>query len=205
MTIGRMLDGLLQRGHEVQLVRPRQHAGTKPRRDSVLQEILVASVPLPRYAGLRMGLPATARCARLGSDGRPRYRARGDRGATGLVCPGRGPTPGHACDLGFPHQLPQLQQALRRRASRAAHRRRICKRFHNRALCTFVPTQQLAAELGRQGYRKLRVVARGVDTDLFNPQRRSAELRASWGAAGRKTRSCCTSVESRRKKTFRCC
>jgi glycosyltransferase involved in cell wall biosynthesis len=31
----------------------------------------------------------------------------------------------------------------------------------------------------------LRVVARGVDTNLFNPQRRSAELRASWGAAAR--------------------
>ena len=61
MTIGRMLEGLLKRGHEVQLVRPRQRAGEQPRESARLSEILVPSVPLPRYAGLRMGVFATGR------------------------------------------------------------------------------------------------------------------------------------------------
>ena len=30
MTVGRMLEGLLERGHQVQLVRPRQHSGDHP-------------------------------------------------------------------------------------------------------------------------------------------------------------------------------
>ena len=36
--------------------------------------------------------------------------------------------------------------------------------------------------LEADGYRNLRVVARGVDTQLFCPSRRSQELRQSWGA-----------------------
>ena len=53
--------------------------------------------------------------------------------------------------------------------------------FHGRSLCTFVPTQQLSSELVAKGYLETRVVARGVDTALYNPQRRSTELRARWG------------------------
>ena len=58
MTIGRLLDGLLARGHSVQLARPRQRPGEVPRSGAQLEELLLASVPLPRYQGLRMGLPA---------------------------------------------------------------------------------------------------------------------------------------------------
>jgi len=45
-----------------------------------------------------------------------------------------------------------------------------------------VPTAELADELGERGYRGLRVVGRGVNPEVFTPQRRSAELRAQWGA-----------------------
>jgi glycosyltransferase involved in cell wall biosynthesis len=54
--------------------------------------------------------------------------------------------------------------------------------FHNRADCTMVPTAELAADLKAAGYRGLRVVGRGVDPQVFSPQRRSRELRARWGA-----------------------
>jgi glycosyltransferase involved in cell wall biosynthesis len=56
------------------------------------------------------------------------------------------------------------------------------RHFHNRAGCTLVPTAELAAELGEDGFERLRVVGRGVNPAVFTPQRRSAELRASWGA-----------------------
>jgi glycosyltransferase involved in cell wall biosynthesis len=45
-----------------------------------------------------------------------------------------------------------------------------------------VPTQELADELGALGYRGLRVVGRGVNPEVFHPERRSRELRAQWGA-----------------------
>ena len=71
MTVGRMLEGLLERGHQVQLVRPRQHSTDQPRSSGMLRELLVASVPLPRYAGLRMGLPVTATMVRAWTRWRP--------------------------------------------------------------------------------------------------------------------------------------
>jgi glycosyltransferase involved in cell wall biosynthesis len=56
------------------------------------------------------------------------------------------------------------------------------RKFHNRTLCTMVPTEAMRDELAELGFRDLRVVARGVDTRLFSPARRSEALRQSWGA-----------------------
>ena len=56
------------------------------------------------------------------------------------------------------------------------------RKFHNKALSTLVPTESLREELEEMGFRNLRVVARGVDTALFHPRRRSADLRQNWGA-----------------------
>ena len=58
------------------------------------------------------------------------------------------------------------------------------RRLHNRSRMTLVPSHQLGVDLVRRGYRGVRVVARGVDTRLFNPARRSDALRSSWNAAG---------------------
>jgi glycosyltransferase involved in cell wall biosynthesis len=57
------------------------------------------------------------------------------------------------------------------------------RKFHNAALATMVPTPGLASELSAVGFERLHVVPRGVDTDLFNPVRRSPALRAEWGAS----------------------
>jgi glycosyltransferase involved in cell wall biosynthesis len=53
---------------------------------------------------------------------------------------------------------------------------------HNRTLCTFAPTDELCNELSQLGFANLRLLSRGVDTTLFSPSQRSAELRARWGA-----------------------
>jgi glycosyltransferase involved in cell wall biosynthesis len=50
-----------------------------------------------------------------------------------------------------------------------------------------VPTEALAADLQKYGFRRLRVVARGVDTERFDPAHRSQALRQSWGC-GERTR-----------------
>jgi glycosyltransferase involved in cell wall biosynthesis len=54
--------------------------------------------------------------------------------------------------------------------------------FHNRTACTMVPTEALREQLADAGFQRLQVVARGVDTQLFRPGRRSHALRAQWGA-----------------------
>ena len=46
-----------------------------------------------------------------------------------------------------------------------------------------VPTEALRAELQAAGFERTVVVARGVDTQLFDPARRSEALRRHWGVA----------------------
>jgi glycosyltransferase involved in cell wall biosynthesis len=50
---------------------------------------------------------------------------------------------------------------------------RTLRRFHNRSEASLVPTAQLRDELAALGFRRVRIVSRGVDTDLFSPQRRN--------------------------------
>ena len=57
------------------------------------------------------------------------------------------------------------------------------RRFHNRTACTMVPTETLRRELDGCGFERLTVVARGVDTQRFDPARRCEALRQSWGCA----------------------
>jgi glycosyltransferase involved in cell wall biosynthesis len=57
------------------------------------------------------------------------------------------------------------------------------RRFHNRAGCTMVPTDEMAQDLARLGFERLRVVGRGVNSAVFSPAKRRPELRAQWGAS----------------------
>jgi len=56
--------------------------------------------------------------------------------------------------------------------------------LHRRTLATMVPTAALAADLAGEGLTGVRVVGRGVDTELYHPARRSAALRQTWGVEG---------------------
>jgi glycosyltransferase involved in cell wall biosynthesis len=57
------------------------------------------------------------------------------------------------------------------------------RKFHNSTQCTMVPTPALQRDLLSAGFRQVMVVSRGVDTERFDPRRRSASLRAQWGAS----------------------
>ncbi len=56
--------------------------------------------------------------------------------------------------------------------------------IHSQCALTFCPSPSTAAMLRLQGFEHLRIWPRGVDMELFQPERNSAELRASW-LAGR--------------------
>jgi glycosyltransferase involved in cell wall biosynthesis len=48
------------------------------------------------------------------------------------------------------------------------------RRFHNAGTATLVATPSLVQELGARGFERLRLWSRGVDADLFNPERAGA-------------------------------
>lgn len=180
LTLARVVEGLRARGHAIDLVRPRQHAGDAPQASDGLTVTAVAGLPIPRYPGLRFGLPAGALLERLWARHRPdivHLATEGPLGWSALRAARRLGLPitsdfrtnfhgysGHY-GLGWLHR--PIRACLRS--------------FHNRTNVTMVPTDALQRELSAQGFERLSVVARGVDTDLFSPQHRSPALRAHWG------------------------
>jgi len=180
-TVGLMAEGLQKCGHFVQLVRPRQnghdHAASGPR----FEEILGRGIPIPRYTQLKMGLPAKGELIRAWRLRRPdivHIATEGPLGWSALAAARKLRIPvatdfhtnfhAYSRHYGFAWLATPVMAYLRS--------------FHNRADCTMVPTQELAEELGALGYRGLRVVGRGVNPEVFHPERRSRELRAQWGA-----------------------
>ncbi len=180
MTMGRIVTGLQARGHTVQLIRPRQHPGDHPAEQPLFEEVLQRGVPIPRYDALKLGLPAKQALLRLWAKLRPDI----------VHVVTEGPLGWSALAAASKLKLPVTTDFHTNFHSYSAHYgvgwlkmpiTAYLRKFHNKALSTLVPTESLRRELAALGFRNLEVVARGVDTALFNPQRRSAALRREWG------------------------
>jgi glycosyltransferase involved in cell wall biosynthesis len=181
VTLARVVEALHARGHDVQLVRPRQGAKQTARDEVGFNEVLVRGLPIPRYPELKMGLPAQRALQRLWTAQRPdvvHIVTEGPLGWSALRA---------ALRLGLPvvsdfrtnfHAYSRHYGVGWLHAPVMAYLRH----FHNRSACTMVPTESLKSELAAAGLHNLRVVARGVDAQRFNPAHRSEALRASWGA-----------------------
>ena len=58
---------------------------------------------------------------------------------------------------------------------------RCLRRFHIRTQGTLVPSIDLRDRLQANGFTNVHILDRGVDSQLFAPERRCLELRHSWG------------------------
>ena len=181
-TVSEMVEGLRLRGHSIQLVRPRQNWADQALLDGNLEEVLGRGIAIPRYPQLKLGLPAGRALRRQWSLRRPdvvHIATEGPLGWSALAA---------ARDLDLPAATDfhtNFHTYSRHYGVGWLARPVVAylRRFHNRADCTLVPTAELAEGLARDGFRRLRVVGRGVNPAVFSPQRRSAALRERWGAA----------------------
>ena len=186
MTLGRLVNGLQARNHQVHLVRPRQHADDTPHPTATFSEHLQRGIALPHYEGLKMGLPAKASLTRLWTLQRPdvvQIATEGPLGWSALAAANKLRLP-VASDFhtNFHSYSSHYGFGLLRRAIVA-----YLRKFHNKADVTLVPTEGIRRELLGYGYENLEVIGRGVDTRLFHPGRRAADLRARWGVADHET------------------
>lgn len=181
MTTGRIVDGLLRLGHSVQLIRPRQTPEEQPATQDGLEEVLARGLPIPHYNHLRMGLPARSALIKNWSLRRPdvvQVVTEGPLGWSAVAAARKLRLPVvtefHTNFHSYSHYygIGWLKQPL------TAYLRR----FHNKGDLCLVPTAELARELSATGIRRMEIVARGVDTALFHPRRRSPGLREAWGA-----------------------
>lgn len=181
-TVARFVTGLADRGHDVTVIRPRQSPDDAGLHEAAgLRTIVAPGFAIPRYPELRMGWPAL----RLLESA---WRARPPR----LVhIATEGPLGWAALRVASRMEIPVSADYRTHFDAYSAHygigwlRRPITawlRHFHNRCGVTMVPTESLRRVLAADGFERLRVVARGVDTTRFDPARRSDALRASWGA-----------------------
>lgn len=180
-TVSRVVHGLHDRGHEIQLVRPRQTRGDEATHEERYAEVLLRGLPIPRYPQLKLGLPSRRALKARWQLQRP--------DVVHLVT--EGPLGWSALQAALQLKLPVVSDFRTNFHAYSSHygvawlRGPILaylRKFHNRTACTMVPTDGLRAELAKSGFANLRVVARGVDTQLFDPARRNPALRAAWGA-----------------------
>jgi glycosyltransferase involved in cell wall biosynthesis len=186
MTLNRLVAGLAARGHEVEVVRPRQDGEEKipgrERRAGRITEWLTPGLPIPFYHTLKMGLPVWGALRRRWVAAPPDLVHVATEGPLGLAALRAARRLGlpvtSSFHTNFQHYgrhygLNKLRDAI------TAYLRW----FHNRTACTMVPTDEVRAQLAAHDFTRLVVIARGVDTDLFSPVNRRDQLRACWGAA----------------------
>ena len=182
LTVQGLEQGLRERGNAVSVIRPRQATDAVQSTDDDI--LLVRGASLPRYPGLKFGLPATGKLRRHWRANRPdaiyvategplgwsalrAARQLGIPAATGFHT--RFDTYMH--DYGLPMLAPVALGWMRR--------------FHNSAQATLVPTRELQVLLESEGFDNVVRLARAVDTGHFDPCHRDPVLRALWGVGER--------------------
>lgn len=185
MTVGRLVEGMRALGHQVSVIRPRQHGGAAGAaaddHAGGRNDLLLAGLPLPGYPGLRFGLPAGRQLARAWRQSPPDLVHVVTEGPLGWSAVNVARRLGIPVTSGFHTNFDRYSVHYGigwLRPAVAAYLRAL----HRRTRATMVPTEALAADLAGEGIAGVRVVGRGVDTALFDPARRSDVLRAAWGA-----------------------
>ncbi|MEF2156520.1 glycosyltransferase family 1 protein [Luteimonas sp. FXH3W] len=183
LTVQSLEQGLRQRGHEVQLIRPKQRDEAAALAESVTPAahlLTVPSLPVPKYPQLRFGLPSTGRLLKLWKFERPDAVYVATEGPLGWSALKAAKILGIPAVTGFHTRFDEYMRDYGVGFLRPAAVSWM-RRFHNRAARTLVPTRELQRELQELGFEGVDCLPRAVDCNRFTPQRRDASLRTQWG------------------------
>ena len=173
LSLGRLCAGLRERGHRVEVIRSGSAAGEGGE--------WVPWWPLPGYWEIRVGAPWPGQFRRRWRKQRP------DVIYVAIETPLGFSAASAALKLGIPviggfHT--NFREYLRKYGmTRISEKVWLYQKwFHDRLALTLVPSPDARDKLSRAGFSKIGVLGRGVDAELFHPEKRSATLRAEWGA-----------------------
>jgi glycosyltransferase involved in cell wall biosynthesis len=183
MTLGNLVKGLLQRGHAVQIVRPRQaqdgaaaHIGYQ----AGLDEVLAKGVPIPNYPDMRFGLLSKNHFIQLWKKHRPdivHVATEGPLGWCAVAAARKLRLPiSSSFHTNFHQYSAHYGMGLLKLLIES-----YLRNFHNRTMVTLAPTLAVAQTLKDSGYRNVSIMSRGVAIEQFTPALRSPALRDSWG------------------------
>lgn len=177
LTVQGLEHGLRARGHAVDVARPRQRA----ERVGASHELLTPGLPIPRYPGLRFGLPVTGRLIRHWRTARPDAVYVATEGPLGWSALRAARQLGIPAATGFHTRFDEYMRdygvGFLEGPALAWMRR-----FHNTGNATLVPTRELAGFLRDRRFENVVQLSRAVDTTQFHPGRRDQDIRTRWGA-----------------------
>ncbi len=173
-TLERLVVGLRERGHSVDVVRPAVLACDE-------EGLEVPSFGLPGYREVRFGFPMRLVLQSRWSRRRPDVVYVATETPLGASAITAAKTLGIPAASGFHTNFQQYVAHYRMPLLEKATMSYL-RRVHNRSVCTFVPSADVIDQLGARGFENLQLLPKGVDTKLFNPKRRSLALRQTWGA-----------------------
>jgi glycosyltransferase involved in cell wall biosynthesis len=182
LTLAHLVNGLLARGHSVSIVRPKQRQSDGPAHDCYSAGALVRGFPLPGYQGLQFGVPA----------GKLLRRSWRRHPPDAVYVATEGPLGWSAIRAARCLGIPIVSGFHTNYHNYCKHYRvgwlyhlalRYLRWFHNQTECTLVSNEDLRDWLLSVGFSNVAILERGVDSQLFSPQRRCTELRRDWGVA----------------------
>ncbi|HEY8118616.1 MAG TPA: glycosyltransferase family 1 protein [Methylophilaceae bacterium] len=179
MTLQRLIHGLLVRGWQVQVVRPRQKNEVLAI-NSGIEHILVPGLPIPGYAGLRFGMPMLQKLRAAWKKQRPHVVHIATEGPLGWAALKVARSLGIPVTSSFHTNFHRYCKHYRIGWLRGLVSKHL-RDFHNESALTMVPNATLSHALLEDDYRNVVVLGRGVDSGLFSPDQRCNELRAEWG------------------------
>ena len=182
MTLSHLVEGLRRQGHAVSVVRPRRQSSDSSSDNGDPKVTVVPGVPIPGYKGAHVGLPARGLLQGCWTQHRPDV----------VYVATEGPLGWSAVRTAQRLRIPVLSGFHTNFDSYSKHYRLgwlqplifhyLC-RFHNRTTGTLVPSVDLRDRLQAVGVHNVSVLGRGVDSQLFTPERRCAALRRTWGVS----------------------
>jgi glycosyltransferase involved in cell wall biosynthesis len=175
-TVARLVSGLRGCGHTVTVIRPSRHDNARGLGTPV------RGLRLPGCREWQLGFPASRLLQTCWSRRRPHAIYVATEGPLGYSAVRTAERLGIPAVSGFHTNFDGYARHYRA-AALARPLFSYLRHFHNRTGRTLVPTIELRDRLHALGFRNLRVLHRGVDTELFDPARRSTALRAAWGAS----------------------
>lgn len=179
-TLTQLASGLRKQGIAVQIIRPRQHSEDLSFKDSNLSMVTLPGFPIPGYKSLRFGFPLIGRIANTLREFAPQAVYIATEGPMGYAAIKAARQLGITAISGFHTNFHQYIQHYRL-AGLESVAYRYLRHFHNQTAMTLVPTRSQRDQLEAAGFRNVRVLSRGVDSQIFAPAHRREALRESWG------------------------
>lgn len=180
-TLSKLVARLRERHYVLQLIRPRPDESQ--REPLASEELQVKAFPVLDYDGVHIGWINPARLRAFWKAHRPDVIYIATEGPLGMVALRVARQLGLPIVSGFHTNFDQYSRHYLLLRLVRPFVSLFLKRFHNKTAMTLVPTQQQADRMTSWGYRRVKVMGRGLDHALFSPAHRDDALRTQWGAS----------------------